>query len=140
MTHDDVDHTSATHLLLTGRPNPRGQLGDDWPNYGAILAMLQRGQGMLPANISMMPVVPDGAPRFVEQTHGQGAGWLGPLHQPMRIDADASLPGYRVGDFALHADLTPLRTGGRQGLLDALDAQVQRLEGHPEMQAMTAHY
>ena len=35
----------------------------------------------------MMPRVPDGAPRFVEESHGQGAGWLGPLYEPMRIDA-----------------------------------------------------
>ena len=140
MTHNDVNHVTAPHMLLTGRPTPGGALADDFPSIGAVLSRLGRGSGPLPPFVSMMPVVPNGAPRFVEQTHGQGAGWLGPLHQPMRIDADASLPDYRVSDFALHADLTPLRTGGRQGLLDALDGQVQRLEGHPEMQAMTAHY
>jgi hypothetical protein len=140
MTHDDVDHTSATHLLLTGRPNPRGQLGDDWPNYGAIAAMLQRGRGILPPNIAMMPVVPNGAPRFVEQSHGQGAGWLGPIFNPMRIDADGSLPDYRVGELALHADLTPLRTGGRQRLLASIEQQQRGFEQHAGARAMGAHY
>src|SRR3954451_9986661 len=35
MTHGDVNHTTATHPLLTGRPIPRqGALrGEDWPGY-----------------------------------------------------------------------------------------------------------
>jgi uncharacterized protein (DUF1501 family) len=137
MTHQDVDHTSATHLLLTGRPNPGGQLADDWPNYGAILALLRRGRGVLPANVSMMPIVPNGAPRFVEQSHGQGAGWLGPIYNPMRIDADGSRPGYGVAELALHADLTPLRAGGRQKLLASLEQQQLALE---QAQAKESHY
>src|SRR5690606_36618131 len=106
MTHDDVNHTTATHHLLTGRDPPRrgAGLSEDWPSYGAVLAQLGRGRGPLPPFVSMMSVVPNGAPRFVEESHGQGAGWLGPLYEPMRIDADASKPDYRVGEFALHAD------------------------------------
>src|SRR5204863_5421066 len=34
MTHSDVGHTTATHLLLTGKPVPAGALSDDWPSYG----------------------------------------------------------------------------------------------------------
>jgi uncharacterized protein (DUF1501 family) len=140
MTHNDVDHTSATHLLLTGKPNPRMQLADDWPNYGAVLSMLGRGRGPLPPFVSMMPVVPNGAPRFVEQSHGQGAGWLGPIYNPMRIDADASLPDYRVGELALHAELTALRTGGRRSRQRSIDDQVRRLDAQADIQAMRSHY
>ncbi len=140
MTHDDVDHTSATHLLLTGKPNPRGPLADDWPSYGSILAKEGRGRGPLPPFVSMMPVVPNGAPRFVEQSHGQGAGWLGPIYNPMRIDADASLPDYRVGEFALRAELDALRTGGRQSLLHSLDIQRRTAENAGDIQAMASHY
>jgi hypothetical protein len=88
----------------------------------------------------MMPVVENGAPRFVEQSHGQGAGLLGPVYNPMRIDADASRPDYRVADFALHAELTPLRTGGRRALLHSVDQQLRRLERHVEVEAMHAQY
>jgi hypothetical protein len=140
MTHNDVDHTTATHLLLTGKPSPRGPLSDDWPSYGAMLAKLGRGRGPLPPFVSMMPVVVNGAPRFVEQSHGQGAGWLGPVYNPMRIDADGSQPDYRVGDFALSAELTPLRTGRRQQLLQGLETQLRCLEHQGEVQAMASHY
>src|SRR5262245_13868824 len=140
MTHNNVDHTAAPHLLLTGKPPLPGPLADDWPSFGSMLAKLGRGRGPLPPFVSMMPVVPNGAPRFVEQTHGQGAGWLGPVYNPQRIDADASLPDYRVGDFSLHADMTPLRTGSRQGLLQSIDRQVRSLEQLLEVEAMSAHY
>src|SRR5262245_62038075 len=103
MTHGDVNHTDATHWLLTGRavPSRGGPLRDDWPSYGSVLAKFVPGRGPLPSFVSMMPAVPDGAPRFVEQSHGQGAGWLGGAYNPLRIDADASKPDYHVADFAL---------------------------------------
>lgn len=58
----------------------------------------------------------------------------------MRIDADASLPDYRVGEFALRAELDALRTGGRQGLLESLDTQRRTTEVSGDMNAMNAHY
>jgi hypothetical protein len=142
MTHPEVDHTVGTHFLLTGRAVPRrgATRAEDWPSYGAVLAKLGRGQGPLPPFVSMMPKVPDGAPRFVEESHGQGAGWLGPLYEPMRIDADASKPDYHVADFSLHADVPLQRTERRRALLRNLDRQVRRLESAPEVQAADAHY
>jgi hypothetical protein len=140
MTHPDVNHTTATHHLLTGRPAPPGPLSDDWPNYGSVLAKLGRGKGPLPPYVSMMPVVPDGAPRFVEQSHGQGAGWLGPLYNPMRIDADASKSDYRVGDFTPTTDLPPDRLGDRERLLQSLDRTARTSATDPELEAMGSHY
>jgi hypothetical protein len=140
MTHNDVNHTTATHYLLTGKAAPPGPLSDDWPSYGAVMAKLGRGRGPLPPFVSMMPVVPKGAPRFVEESHGQGAGWLGMVYNPMRIDADASRPNYQVGQFALHAELTSLRLGGRRQLMRSLDQQLHRLEQQTDIQAMQAHY
>src|SRR5207247_11193472 len=59
MTHGDVDHTSATHPLLTGRDLPRREVprSEDWPSYGAVLAKLGRGQGAVPPFITLMPKV-----------------------------------------------------------------------------------
>jgi hypothetical protein len=142
MTHGDVDHTTATHFLLTGHDLPaRGKpRAEDWPGYGAVLSRLGRGRGPLPAFVSMMPKVPNGAPRFVEESHGQGAGWLGNPYEPMRIDADASKPGYRVGDFNLHADVPLERTRRRQALLRRLDRQKRRLGELPAVAALDHHY
>ena len=90
------------------------------------LSHLGRGQGPLPPYVSMMPEVPNAAPRFVESSHGQDAGWLGPLHHPMRIDANGSLPDYRVGEFNLRTDV-PLMCAAddRRTLMRSLDRQVR---------------
>ena len=142
MTHGDVDHTSSTHFLLTGRGVPRrgAPHAEDWPSYGAVLAKLGRGKGPLPPFVSMMPEVPHGAPRFVEESHGKGAGWLGPVYGPMQINADASKPGYEVGDFNLHADVPLTRTQRRRELLRDLDQQVRGLQAQAQLAAAGQNY
>jgi len=142
VTHNDVCHVTATHFPLTGRASPRrsAPLAEDWPSYGAVLSRLGRGKGPLPPFVSMMPKVPNGAPRFVEESHGQGAGWLGPVHGPFRIDDDASKPGYKVGSFDLHADVPPGRTGRRRALLRSLEAQAGRMERDLQVAAARAQH
>ena len=140
MTHNDVNHLTATHHLLTGKPAPVGPISDDWPNYGAVLAKEGRGRGPLPPYVSMMPVVPNGAPRFVEESHGQGAGLLGPLFNPMRIDADASKPDYRVGEFTPRSELDADRARDRHALLRSFEGRTRAFERHADAEAMTAHY
>jgi hypothetical protein len=142
MTHTDVDHTTGTHFLLTGRGVPRrgAPHSEDWPSFGAVLSKLGHGRGPLPPFVSMMPVVSNGAPRFVESSHGKGAGWLGPVHDPMQINADASKPDYRVADFSLHAEVPEGRTGRRRALLGQLERQVRGLERQAEAGAMRDHY
>lgn len=140
MTHDDVNHTTAPHWLLTGRKSPGDTglpLDRDWPSIGSVLSQRGFGSGPLPPFVSMMPVVPNGAPRFVEQTHGQGAGWLGPVHNPLRIDEDASLPDYRVGEFALQPDLSPTRIQQRKSLTNALQSP---LANHSAATALNEQY
>lgn len=141
LTHDDVDHTSATHHLLTGRGVARrGQpLAEDWPSYGAILAQQQRGSGPLPRFVSMMPEVPNGAPRFVELSHGQGAGWLGPQFDPLRIDDDASSDQY-LREFALTANTSVPRLDERRTLLATLDQQLRYLDETRDGVAVNAQY
>lgn len=143
VTHTDVNHITAPHWLLTGKPSPRPEgapRNEDWPNYGAVLARLGRGKGPLPAYVSMMPVVPNGAPRFVESTHGQDGGWLGPLYHPMRIDADGSKPGYKVGELDLRTDVPMTRADQRKALLAQLDRQKAGMADLLPMRAAQAHH
>jgi len=142
MTHNDVDHTTATHFLLTGRELPnRGRAEpEDWPSFGAVMSYLGRGTGPLPPFVSMMPRVPNGAPRFVEESHGRGAGLLGPRFAPFRIDADASLPDYQVGDLALPMDVPSARLDQRRALVDQVDQRLRALERQLTVDAAGSHY
>ncbi|ODU00430.1 MAG: hypothetical protein ABS79_03340 [Planctomycetes bacterium SCN 63-9] len=145
--HADVNHTTATHELLTGRPAPRNsgdQMGDDWPHYGAVHAMLHKGKErtVLPPFVQMRPTVPDGAPRFVESSHGQGAGWLGPALGPMTIDDDPSRADYRAGSLGLDelAGLSGGRLEDRVRLLRHVEMQARRFEQEAQARALGSHH
>ncbi|AGA24607.1 DUF1501 domain-containing protein [Singulisphaera acidiphila] len=143
--HGDVNHTTATHELLTGKSIPTpggGPIGDDWPHYGAVLARRDRGKERtsLPPFVQMRPTVPDGAPRFVESSHGQGAGWLGPTLNPFTIDDDPNRPDYHVGAIRLPDDVGSGRFGDRQRLLQTVEVQARHLERSAQIQALEAHY
>jgi hypothetical protein len=129
MTHNNVDHTTSTHFLLTGQPPLPGKVREtDWPHLGAVLAKLGRGKDPLPPFVQMRPIVPGDVPRFVEQSRGQWAGWLGKAFDPLTIDANPALPGYRVGEFDLPAEVSVRRLDDRRALLTAVDAQLRRIE------------
>lgn len=142
MTHNDVDHTTSTHFLLTGREVPRrgAALSEDWPSYGAVLSRLGRGKAPLPPFVNLMPKVPNGAPRFVEESHGQGAGWLGSMYDAFRIDADPNQTTYRIADFSLSADVPQQRTERRRELLGQIERQRRALDQQASVLVARSHY
>src|SRR5437016_2599825 len=129
MTHDDVNHTTGTHFLLTGQPPPGGGpeagLAKDWPHIGAWLSRQGLGREPLPPFVAMRPKLENTVPRFVEESHGQFAGWLGAAHDPLTIDADPSRADYRVGDFQRLAELPLDRLANRRRLLSEIDSQIR---------------
>ena len=151
MTHRDVNHTTATHEILTGRPIPRvggGDFREDWPHYGAVMSRLkpQSRQSALPPYVQMRPEIVDGAPRFVESSHGQGGGWMGPNFEPMTIDDNPGLPTYHPATLSLPDGLSLERLGGRRALSDALENARFALNpasswsANPMPAAMSGHY
>ena len=141
MTHGDVNHTTSTHYLLTGQPPPPGgDLRGDWPHIGAVLAKLGAGRPPLPPFVSMRPKLENTVPRFVEESHGQFAGWLGQRFDPLTIDSNPALPDYRVGDFVLQPELTMQRLDRRKELLHDLERQLKAALDQSDPRAMSAHY
>jgi Protein of unknown function (DUF1501) len=140
MTHTDVDHLTSTHFLLTGQPPPRGpDLRGDWPHVGAVLAQLGRGRDPLPPFVSLRPKLKNDVPRFVEQCHGQSAGWLGQALDPLSIDANPAEPDYRVGDLRLPPEISAERLDRRKALLSRLNAQNALQLGDGPPSAMDRH-
>lgn len=141
MTHNNVDHTVATHFMLTGMPPlPGGSKYTDWPHIGSVLAKLGRGTDPLPPFVSMRPKVPGDVPRFVEESRGQFAGWLGQGFDPLTIDANPALPGYRVGEFDPPTEISVSRLADRRLLLDEIDRQIRAQGESPGVSAMQRSY
>lgn len=142
MHHPDVNHLTATHFLLTGQdmPNRQGPTALDWPNMGAVLGRLGRGNPALPPYVALRPKTELDVPRFVEESRGQGPGWLGAAFQPLTIDADPSGPGFRKAEFSLSAALEPERVARRVRLRDAFDGRLRQMEAEPLLQAHDNSY
>jgi hypothetical protein len=141
MTHNNVDHLTATHFMLTGMPPlPGGTKHTDWPHIGAVLAKLGRGKDPLPPFVAMRPKVPGDVPRFVEESRGQFGGWLGQTCDPLTIDANPTDGDYRVGDFDLPAEVSVQRLDDRKSLLADLERQVRAQAENRVFEAMGRHY
>lgn len=141
VTHGDVNHTTGTHELLTGYSYRPGQNERQTsPHIGTVLARLGWGNGPLPPVVNMMPKVPGTVPRFVEQSQGQGAGWLGPIYDPMLLMDDPNLPEFQFGHFKLHEEITRDRLSDRQRLVAEIDRQSEAWESALQRQALGAHY
>ena len=126
MTHTDVDHLTGTHYLLTGQPPPKKtELRGDWPHVGAVLARLGRGRDPLPPFVSLRPKLENDVPRFVEQSHGQSAGWLGQAFDPLSIDANPADADYHVGDFHLPPEISVARLDSAAGTSAGLERAAQ---------------
>lgn len=122
MTHTNVNHTTGTHYLLTGEPPPVDtNIRVQWPHIGSVLAATGRGHGALPPFVSMRPKLENTVPRFVEQSQGQFAGWLGSVHDPLTIDSDPSRDDYRVADLTLQPEVTVTRLLARERLRSSLN-------------------
>uniref|UniRef100_A0A7C4QNV6 DUF1501 domain-containing protein n=1 Tax=Schlesneria paludicola TaxID=360056 RepID=A0A7C4QNV6_9PLAN len=141
MTHGDVNHTTSTHFLLTGQaPPPVDDLSRDWPSIGSVLAKLGRGTPPLPPYVQMRPKLPGDVPRFVEESHGQFAGWLGDEYRPLTIDENPHDPNYRVGAFDRIEGVDAQRLKGREAVLEHLERPQARVRARAAGQVMAAHY
>jgi hypothetical protein len=139
VTHGDVNHTTATSYLLTGQPPSNGDLRTDWPHIGAVLSRLGRGRDPLPPFVSMRPKLENDVPRFVEESHGQSAGWLGQAMDPLSIDANPAGNDYRVGNFNLPTEISVSRLDNRRALLADVNRQLRHQSQAASLGTMDRH-
>lgn len=109
MTSPEADHDRAAHHMMTGyRPSPALV----YPGHGSVYAKAFEGvdRGTLPAHVA----VPE-APPFAT------SGYLTPAYDPFSVNADPSVPGFRVRDLTPPDRLTLARLQRRRNMVSALD-------------------
>jgi hypothetical protein len=125
MTHENVNHTAATHYLLTGEKPPlTTEKHKQWPHIGSVLSKLRPSNNALPPFVSMRPKLENTVPRFVEESQGQFAGWMGSKYDPMTIDQDPHRDDYRIEGLALQPELSVERLRDRQKLVEYFDRKI----------------
>lgn len=123
ISHDDVDHGSASYLALTGQFHARKSSNppptvNDFPTYGAILKRLR------PTERFPYTAVHVNGPLLTPREAGPGqfGGLLGRAHEPLvlgNVLDDAAMPGLEP-----QADLPAVRQEARRSLLRSIDGQL----------------
>lgn len=131
VSHDDLDHGSASYLALTGHfhpiksSNPAPSV-NDLPTYGAVLKRL-RPNGRFP-----FEAVHVNGPALVPETPapGQDGGLLGHAFDPLLLGDVSALP-VAVPCLDAQPDLPGLRLDTRRGLKSALEQAQRGMERGP---------
>ena len=121
--HEASLHDSASIHALTGRPldDPDRELfvptRQFHPSYGSVVSALN------PARVGEVPFAALPFPfQNVHPVPCQGAGFLGPDHDPLRIDVDPATRSYPVDALRPREAFDRARRDRRRGLLESLDA------------------
>ena len=140
MSHDDLDHGSATYLSLTGQFHPRKSSNfpprpEDAPALGAILQRIQPPQQFPYSAIQLNgPVLIPDVP-----SPGQYGGFLGRSYEPLMV-GDVTSSAATFSGLESLADLPTVRQSARTSLLTAIDQTRQRFESNRPVLAMNELY
>ena len=140
MSHDDLDHGSATYLSLTGQFHPRKSSNplprdDDAPALGAIL------QRVRPSPQFPYTAVNVNGPLLVPElpSPGQYGGFLGRKFEPLTV-GDVTDSAVVLDGLEPQPALPLVRQSGRTSLLDAIDRTRQQLESDRRYSEMSELY
>ena len=128
MSHDDLDHGSATYLSLTGQFHPVKSSNlpprpEDAPALGAILQRVQPTQRFPYSAIHLNgPVLIPDLP-----SPGQYGGFLGRTFEPLTV-GDVTDPSMLLAGLDPLPELPLVRQTARTTLLDAIDQTRRQLE------------
>lgn len=133
VSHDDVDHGSASYLALTGQFHLRRSSNPpirptDFPTYGAILRRVR------PSNQFPYTAVHLNGPLLTPREAGPGqyGGFLGRGNEPLILgdctDTATTMPGLEP-----QGDMPTVRQQGRQSLLQALNRQAADWQSNPTL-------
>jgi hypothetical protein len=140
VSHDDLDHGSATYLALTGQfhsqksSNPLPQ-PNDLPTYGAVLQRVRPTEGYPQAAIHV------NGPALVPEIigPGQSAGFLGHGCEPLLV-GDVTQESLALRGLDPLPNLPAVRLEERRTLLESLDHFSQHLQQNPAMLEMNPLY
>lgn len=117
-------HDTGHQMMQTGRLFSGGI---EYPHIGSALGYIKGGRGELPAHVLL--------PRPIGRTggnlpHGHSAGFLGKTHDPFILNADPSVPNFKVPDLLPPDYISSIRAERRMKLREAVDGAAAAFENN----------
>lgn len=140
VSHDDLDHGSATYLALTGRYHPQKSANPpprptDFPTHGAVLKRVR------PSRRSPYTAVHINGPALVPELPGPGqdGGFLGREYEPLLV-GDVTEGPSALPDLSPPPELPPVRLEARRSLLQAIDSYRREVPEDATLREMDGLY
>ncbi len=132
VSHDDLDHGSATYLALTGRYHPQKSGNPppsptDAPALGALLRRL-RASSRSPYTAVHVQRTRDSIPEL--PAGARTSGFLGREYDPLQV-GDVTAGSSSMPSFSPTPELPPARLVARRSLLESLDVYRRTLDANP---------
>ena len=140
MSHDDLDHGSATYLSLTGQFHPK-KLSNELPRPGDAPALGAIFQRIRPAERFPYAAVHLNGPVLIPNipSPGQYGGFLGRNYEPLTVGDVTDASKVLVG-MEPRPELPTVRQSARTSLLEAIDQTRRQLETDRPSLAMNELY
>lgn len=141
LNHASSDHGVSGTIGLTGSSSGAvslsGQVmpGRVQPTHGSVVARLRSTDSSMPGFVSVGGFLHQGHRRI----EGEGAGVLGTLYDPFRLDYEPGV-GVKIPQLELIDGVTPDGLGDRQRLLASLDHLAGRIDASLEIQKLDRFY
>lgn len=140
LSHDDLDHGSASYLALTGHFHTRKSSNPlpkptDYPTYGSILHRVRPSKAL-----PFSAVHVNGPAQVPEiQAPGQFSGFLGRGVEPLLL-GDVTQGGIALDGLGPLPDVTESRQKARRTLLESVENSCRYLEQNREFMQMRTSY
>ena len=138
--HTMNNHNSAGYTALTGvEPATDDQRLRDsidlFPALGSVVDAISPNTNGMPTFVSYPHTIADGS-----KTPGQGASFLGKLHDPLFIPNDPNADDFSLPQLSLPAGISPERLADRRSLQKLINRQVSSLDRSAAATGLSAYY
>lgn len=141
VSHRSNNHEPSVYHMMTGRIDPtlvvpRNQRKrTDFPSLGSIVSYFSPPGGMPACATVPRPIGHDGV-----TYSGTHAGFLGPRHDPMEVQAAPNAKETVKHPVALPDDINAARLHSRRGLLEQLEADDRRMQRSAATEGLTSFH
>ena len=140
MHHTMKNHNPASYYALTGHAPPVDDITlrdspELFPAYGSVVDRLAPGSSEMPTFVGLPWVIGDGT-----ITPGQGASFLGKMHDPLWVTRDPNKPDFALPELKLPANVSYERLMHRRSIQKIIDQQSQLLEVSTQARGLDHYY
>jgi hypothetical protein len=140
MHHTMKNHNPASYYALTGHAPPVDDITlrdspELFPAYGSVVDRLKPSSGEMPTSVALPWVIGDGT-----ITPGQGASFLGKMHDPLWVTRDPNKPDFALPELKLPANVSYERLMHRRSIQKIVDSQSRLLAHSADARGLDGYY